>query len=118
MSYLGGRSQLVQIEASTSSQIECEGHAVPQGSVLGGLFHVINSNYFPACHEMGESVLYVDDDSDVVNEKDPDALRDLIEVEASNSASWLRDNRLCIAADKSKLLVIGSKLPRRSLRWK
>ena len=48
MSYLGGRSQLVQIEASTSSQIECEGHAVPQGSVLGGLLHVNNSNDFPA----------------------------------------------------------------------
>ena len=109
MSYLGGRSQLVQIEASTSSQIECEGHAVPQGSVLGGLLHVINSNDFPACHEVGESVVYVDDDSDVVHEKDPEALRDLIEVEACNSASWLRDNRLCVAADKSKLLVIGSK---------
>ena len=91
MSYLGGRSQLVQIEASTSSQIECEGHAVPQGSVLGGLLHVINSNDFPACHEVGESVVYVDDDSDVVHEKDPEALRDLIEVEACNSASWLSD---------------------------
>ena len=108
MSYLGGRSQLVQIEASTSSQLECEGHAVPQGSVLGGLLHVINSNDFPACHESGESVVYVDDDSDVVHEKDPEALRDLIQSEGCNSASWLRDNRLCVAADKSKLLIIGS----------
>ena len=70
---------------------------------------MINSNDFPACHESGESVVYVDDDSDVVHEKDPEALRDLIESEACNSASWLRDNRLCVAADKSKLLIIGSK---------
>ena len=109
MSYLGGRSQLVQIEASTSSELECEEHAVPQGSVLGGLLHVINSNDFPLCHESGESIVYVDDDSDVVHDKDPETLRSVIEAEACNSASWLMDNRLCVAADKSKLLIIGTR---------
>ena len=87
MSYLEERSQIVQVEASTSSRLECGDHAVPQGSVLGGLLHVINSNDFPACHDSGESVVYVDDDSDVVHNKDPEALRNLIETEASNSAS-------------------------------
>ena len=52
--------------------------------------------------------MYVDDDSDVVHNKDPEALRNLIETEASNSASWLKDNRLCVAADKSKLLILGT----------
>ena len=68
MSYLGGRTQLVQVESRTSSQLDCGDSGVPQGSVLGGLLHVINSNDFPACHEEGESVVYVDDDSDCVRD--------------------------------------------------
>ena len=109
MSYLGERSQIVQVEASVSSELQGGDHAAPQGSVLGGLLHVINSNDFPACHEEGDSIVYVDDDSDIVHHKDPATLRTLIEREARNSASWLRDNRLCVAADKSKLLICGTK---------
>ena len=41
MSYLGGRTQLVQVESRTSSQLDCEDSAVPQGSVLGGLLHAL-----------------------------------------------------------------------------
>ena len=33
----------------------------------------------------------------------------MIEKEAEHSASWLKDNQLCVAGDKSKLLVIGTK---------
>ena len=109
MSYLGGRTQLVQVEAKTSEGLDCGDHAVPQGSVLGGFLHVINSNDFPACHEVGESIVYVDDDSDCVHAKDPEVLRNLIEQEAGNSASWLKDNRLCVAGDKSKLMIIGTR---------
>ena len=81
---------------------------MPQGSILGGLLHVINSNDFPACHQHGDSVVYVDDDSDTISAKEQEELRDLIEFEAGNSAQWLKDNRLCIAGNKSKLLMIGT----------
>ena len=108
MSYLGERTQLVQVESCTSQPLDGGDHAVPQGSVLGGLLHIINSNDFPACHQTGESVVYVDDDSDTVHAKDPEVLRDLIEQEAGNSADWLRDNRLCVAGAKSKLMVLGT----------
>ena len=76
MSYLGGRTQLVQVESKTSTPVDGGDHTVPQGSVLGGLLHVINSNDFPACHQEGDSVVYVDDDSDTVSGKNPDQLRD------------------------------------------
>ena len=82
---------------------------MPQGSVLGGLLHIINSNDFPACHEEGEAIVYVDDDSDTVHSADPVILRNLIEQEAENSAQWLSDNRLCVAGEKSKLLIIGTR---------
>ena len=52
--------------------------------------------------------MYVDDDSDSVHNVDPGMLRDLIEQEAMNSATWLTDNRLCVAGGKSKLMLIGT----------
>ena len=114
ISYLGGRTQIVQVESRLSHPLNCDDTGVPQGSVLGGLLHVINSNDFPACHEVGESVVYVDDDSDCVCANEPDELRDLIEQEAGHSAQWLQDNRLCVAGEKSKLLVIGTNQMRSS----
>ena len=109
MSYLSNRTQVVKVESKISAPINCEDTGVPQGSVLGGLVHVINSNDFPDCHEVGESIVYVDDDSDSVNTAEPDVLQNLIQQEATNSAQWLKDNRLCVAGDKSKLIVIGTK---------
>ena len=46
MSYLAGRTQSVQVESKTSSPLTGGEYAVPQGSVIGGLLHVINSNDF------------------------------------------------------------------------
>ena len=57
-------------------------------------------------HEDGEDVIYVDDDSDKVHASDPKEL--LEKKEANNSADWMKDNRLCVSAGKSKLLIIGT----------
>ena len=51
---------------------------------------------------------YVDDDTDCVSDPDPEVLKEKITREAGNSVQWLQDNRLCVAADKSKLLVTGT----------
>ena len=64
--YLGGRTQCVQVESKTSEYLECEDSGAPQGSILAGLFHLINSNDMPACHDEGQSVVYVDDGTDSV----------------------------------------------------
>ena len=48
-------------------------------------------------------------DSDFVKDKDHDILIEKIQAEASNSAQWLKDNRLCVAGEKSKLLVIATR---------
>ena len=106
-SYLGGRTQCVQVESKTSEYLECEDSGAPQGSILAGLFHLINSNDLPDCHEEGESVVYVDDDTDSVHAGHPDQLVEKLQREVNNTVSWLKDNRLCVAGDKSKLLVVG-----------
>ena len=61
----------------------------------------------PACHEKGESVVYVDDDTDSVHAGQPDQLVEKLQREVNNMVSWLKDNRLCVTGDKSKLLIVG-----------
>ena len=97
------------MESTQSKSVSLDDHGVSQGSILGGLIFIIFSNDFPACCEDGESVMYVDDDTDVVGDSDPLQLRQKIQVEADYSASWLKDNRMCVAGEKSKLLIIGTK---------
>ena len=108
MSFLGDRSQYVQVESQVSEQLLCGDCGAPQGSVLAGLLHIISSNDFPDCHEEGEAVVYVDDDTDHVSDADPGALQRKIEKEARLSVQWLTDNKLCVAPNKSKLLIAGT----------
>ena len=113
-SYLSNRSQSVQVEAQESSREDLGDHAAPQGSVLGGLLFLINENDFPACRSEGDSVLFVDDDTDVVSDRDPEKLMNKIQKEADLSCNWLTDNRMCVAGEKSKLLIVGTKELRKS----
>ena len=108
-SYLEGRSQSVQVETKQSDKEDLMDHAAPKGSILGGLLFLINENDLPACRLEGESVLFVDDDTDCVSDSDPSKLIEKIEIEAERSCDWLTENRMCVAGDKSKLLVIGTK---------
>ena len=102
-SYLGDRKQCVKVESKTSELLDCEESGAPQGSVLAGVFHIINSNDMPDCHEEAESVIFVDDDTDSVRAKQPEELVEKLQREVDNSVNWLKDNRLCVAGDKSKI---------------
>ena len=53
--------------------------------------------------------MYVDDDTDVVHDANPVHLHQMIQQKADCSVSWLTDNRMCVAGDKSKLLIIGTR---------
>ena len=100
--------QPIHIEAKQSSPIKLSDHAAPQGSILGGLLFLINENNFPSCRREGESVMFVDDDTDVVSDDNPVVLINKIQEEANQSCAWLKDNRMVVAGDKSKLLVIAT----------
>ena len=73
------------------------------------IFHVINSNDLPDCHDDAESIVYVDDDTDSVHDGDPAILAVKLQYEVQNSVHWLKDNRMCVAGDKSKLLIVGTR---------
>ena len=95
-------------EAGQSPVEELGDHAAPQGSVVGGILFIINENDFPACRDEGDSVLFVDDDTDVVSEEDPEVLIQKIQKEANLSSDWLQDNRMVVAGEKSKLIIVGT----------
>ena len=38
---------------------------------MSRIFHVINSNDLPDCHDDAESIVYVDDNTDSVHDGDP-----------------------------------------------
>ena len=67
------------------------------------------NNDFPHSSVEGESVLYADDDSDVVTDSDPDALEAKIQKEAVRSTDWVTDNKMICDGDKTKLLILGPK---------
>ena len=54
-------------------------------------------------------MLFVDDDTDIVEDSEPDQLIQKNQNEADLSCGWLQDNRMVVAGDKSKLLIIGTK---------
>ena len=89
--------------------MDIDDNAVPQGSILGGLLFLIFENEFPATSEHGESVLYADDDSDIVSHRDPEILQQMIQQKADDSTRWFRDNGMVCSGDKTKLLVMGTK---------
>ena len=75
---------------------------------------MINSNDFPYCREEGSSILFVDDDTDIVDSHDEMSLKNKIQHEAELSCSWLKDNRMIVAGEKSKLLIISTRELRKS----
>ena len=76
---------------------------------MSGIFHIVNSNDLPACHDDAESIVYVDDDTDNVHDGDPDNLVAKLQVEVQETVNWLKDNCMCVAGDKSKLLIVGTR---------
>ena len=113
-SYLEDRTQYVMVEARLSDPLKVGDQGVPQGSLLGPLCFMMFYNDFPAVRNEGESILYADDDTDNVRDKDPKNLVTKIQKEADRSADWVTDNKLVCSGQKTKLLIMGTAALRQS----
>ena len=84
---------------------------VPQGSILGSLLFVVSQNDLPASSpatDSGQTIAYVDDTTDQPSHSDPKVLLRHIQDRADNTVSWLQDNMMVVAPQKTKLLVSGN----------
>ena len=66
-------------------------------------------NDFPDHSDIGEDVLYADDDSGHVQAKDPEELEDKLQEFADSATNWIQDNRMICSAAKTKLLVVSTR---------
>ena len=122
-SYLSKRSQTVCIDGFISLELDIN-CGVPQGSILGPLLYILFTNDVPElvhnhpvrhsaptpyCQECGSTVCYVDDSTYSVSSRDPVELSSKLTDQYNIISHYMSSNHLVINADKTHLLVMGTR---------
>ena len=128
--YLTGRFQCVQVESSLSPLLEVP-WGVPQGSILGPLLFTIFINELPEVVtpfvdseensdddedrdiDEGTVVVYADDNTPTVANADPNRLINKTQTIANNITEWFHQNDMVVSGEKTKLLLIGTRMNRK-----
>ena len=106
-SYLGGRSQCVEVNGSRSDflPITC---GVPQGSILGPQLFLLYINDMAISLDCHLS-LYADDSALFFAGSNPQAIAERLSNELASCHKWLVDNRLSLHIGKTECLLFGTK---------
>ena len=66
-------------------------------------------NDFPSHCEIGDSIMYADDDTEVVADADPDSLQEKLQIQADSASTWIQENKMLCSGEKTKLLIVATK---------
>ena len=113
-SYLSDRKQIVQVQSKISEAKRVGTQGVLQGSILGPILFLIFMNDFPEHSDLGQDVLYADDDTEIVSDRNPEVLEAKLQAQVDSSTSWIQDNRMLCSGDKTKLLIVSTREQRTS----
>ena len=109
-SYLSERNQFVVFQGICSDLLSLN-IGVPQGSILGPLLFIIYINDIHYSSNILQSILYADDStfslSVETNDNQSLANSSLINFELDKVYQWLKANRLCLNAKKTKFMLFS-----------
>ena len=107
-SYLTNRNQQVDVRGTTSNNEQLS-HGVPQGSILGPLLFLIYIDDIVDVIKNGDIVMYADDTTLYVSGTSLHDVQNKLQEDVNALKHWIEDNRLHLNAEKTKLMVIGSR---------
>lgn len=105
-SYFQNRLQLVDINGKTSSTQKLQ-RGAPQGSILGPLLFIIFVNDLPT-NTTGHTILYADDTTICVRDKNAENLRVKIQAASKEASNWIKTNKLIQNNEKTCMIHFTS----------
>ena len=61
---------------------------------MGPILFLIYMNDFPDHSDLGQNILYADDDTEIVTDNDPEALAIKLQKQADSATGWIQDNKM------------------------
>ena len=103
-SYLLGRSEVTEVDTylSSKSKISC---GVPQGSVLGPLFFLIDNNDIHNSSDKLSFYLFADDTNLLYADNNLKSLEETVNNELLKVSEWLNVNKLTLNTKKSNYVI-------------
>jgi retron-type reverse transcriptase len=100
--YLSNRFQFIETnyDSSALKSVRC---GMPQGSVLGPMIFLLYINDLPSIHNDIKSVLYADDTTLIVTDRDVNRLYMRAAVLFNYASVWFNSNKLALNVKKTNL---------------